>query len=278
MLLSWLPLPTDAPVVAPGPTNAPVVAPGPTNAPVVAPASTEAPVVAPVDDPSGEQPTMMGLADPNAVAIGDEVCFEGFIMDFFCIELGTLFDSGGAIVTLEQPEQHSVHCLIDVQRCRESPYEILSEPESDGQLYGRAFRVNDAGKAGLQALAAATGATNPENTPACTECTGEGTLARGFRAEVYGRVVALANGETPPVIEIVDAVASNGLQSVCSLEMFPEQNPDFLPVESEETSENETVERVVMAFALIAISGVGIVSVFGNQLFPASRSNDKTNE
>ena len=32
------------------------------------------------------------LADPSSVQVGDEICFEGFVMDDFCIQLGNLMD------------------------------------------------------------------------------------------------------------------------------------------------------------------------------------------
>jgi hypothetical protein len=32
------------------------------------------------------------LTDPSSVQVGDEICFEGFVMDEFCIERGTLLD------------------------------------------------------------------------------------------------------------------------------------------------------------------------------------------
>ena len=32
------------------------------------------------------------LTDPSSVQVGDEICYEGFVMDYFCIERGTLLD------------------------------------------------------------------------------------------------------------------------------------------------------------------------------------------
>lgn len=32
------------------------------------------------------------MADPATVQLGDEICFEGFVMDNFCIERETLLD------------------------------------------------------------------------------------------------------------------------------------------------------------------------------------------
>lgn len=51
------------------------------------------------------------LADPTAVMLGEEVCFEGFVMDNFCIERGTLLDKP-EVVTLLGPERHSAHWCV----------------------------------------------------------------------------------------------------------------------------------------------------------------------
>jgi hypothetical protein len=37
--------------------------------------------------------------------------FEGYVMDYYCIERGTLLDNPG-VNTLEGPEQHSVHWYV----------------------------------------------------------------------------------------------------------------------------------------------------------------------
>jgi hypothetical protein len=46
-----------------------------------------------------------------AAAIGT-VCLNGYIMDRYCIDLGRMLDGAGA--TLERPDRHTVHCLVDV--------------------------------------------------------------------------------------------------------------------------------------------------------------------
>ena len=50
-----------------------------------------------------------------------EVCVEGFVMDKFCIDLGTLLDNP-RVKTLENPEKH---CLVDVSVCYKSGFNIL---------------------------------------------------------------------------------------------------------------------------------------------------------
>jgi hypothetical protein len=158
--------------------------------------------------------------------------------------------------------------LIDVTVCRNSAYEILGEPDTSGGLYSRAFRVDDQGKAGLQALAARTGK--------CSTCTGEGSLIQGFRAQVYGKVIAMGSGSIPPLIQVLDATAShnNMPEAACaSVENMPAQNPEFsgsAPASSstnDSDDDNDTPKKVFMVLSLIAVAGVGILSIFGEQIF-----------
>ena len=123
------------------------------------------------------------------------VCYVGYIMDRYCIDRGTLLDNA-AVRTLESPEMHSVHCLVDVDRCVNSAFEVLgacdescANPEG---LYCRAFRLDDAGKAAAIALARETGS--------CSTCTGAGSQRAGFRATVVGQVVDL--NAAPPVLAV----------------------------------------------------------------------------
>ena len=47
-----------------------------------------------------------------------DVCFEGYVMDRYCINRGTLLDNA-QVKTLLNPEKHSLHCLVDVGVCRD---------------------------------------------------------------------------------------------------------------------------------------------------------------
>ena len=98
-------------------------------------------------------------------------------MDSFCLERGTLLDPFG-IVTLKEPEKHTVHCLIDVDQCVNSPFHVLEDPPYRGVDYGRGWQVTSNDQ--LIALAKSVGS--------CTQCTGEGNLRAGFRAAVRGTV------------------------------------------------------------------------------------------
>ena len=168
--------------------------------------------------------TLSSIAPSTVMAleIGDQVCVEGFIMDFFCIQRGTLLDAP-SIVTLEEPDQHSVHCLIDVPSCVNSPFEILLPPndESDGK-YRRGWRVNKEGQDMLIALAKKIGS--------CTDCDGTGDLVRGMRAAVRGTVQSLAGGNVPPILK-VDAVLDGTAEELCAPPMSdPEANPGAVEI------------------------------------------------
>lgn len=125
----------------------------------------------------------------------DAVCFRGFVMDVYCIELGTLLDRP-SVETLRNPELHSYHCLVDVDRCVQSGYEMLADVrETSGGLYGRFLRLDNVGNQGIVQLARETGETG-----SCGTCTGaSGSETVGFRATVIGTVVA--DSGTPQLFE-----------------------------------------------------------------------------
>mmetsp|Transcript_5267 Transcript_5267/g.9346 ORF Transcript_5267/g.9346 Transcript_5267/m.9346 type:complete len:1208 (+) Transcript_5267:170-3793(+) len=132
--------------------------------------------------------------------VGDLVTVTGFVMDNFCIERGTLLDNP-SVVTLEEPNLHSFHCLIDVPQCAASNYEVLLDPAPDAedQMYSRGFVLDDEGKALVRSLAMEVGI--------CDECDETGTWQFGFRAQIMGTIVELGASGEPPVISIQDAVA-----------------------------------------------------------------------
>lgn len=104
-------------------------------------------------------------------------CYTGYVMDKFCINRGTLLDNP-RIVTLEEPDKHSVHCLVDVSACFNSGYEILAPVSNGGTPYTRAFELDSPGNMKVIALARETGD--------CSTCTGNGMLKAGFSATVIG--------------------------------------------------------------------------------------------
>jgi len=109
-------------------------------------------------------------------------------MDTYCINRGTLLDNP-KVETLKGPDQHTVHCLVDIHSCYTSPFEILVDPtttlsNSDGMMYSRGWRLNDAGRQAMIDLGRTIGS--------CKTCgTTSNGLEKGFRAGVKAEVLSL---------------------------------------------------------------------------------------
>jgi len=139
--------------------------------------------------------------------VGDTICTEGYIMDFFCINRGRLLDSG--LVTLEQPDQHTVHCLVDVGSCIRSPFEVLIDPIEGSSMYSRGFRMTDSSKTKMVELAQSIGSCST-----CVNGYSSGMLRKGFRAVMKATVTDLNLGsDAPPTIEIVEMADSSSMSS-----------------------------------------------------------------
>jgi hypothetical protein len=135
------------------------------------------------------------LLPAQALEVGEQFCIEGFVMDFFCINRGTLFDRS-SVRTLENPELHSVHCLVDVGECVSSPYEILLDPFPGEKLYARGWRLDSATKDLIVGLARSVGS--------CRTCGDEGMLGQGFRAALNATVLDLGSSSVPPLISATE--------------------------------------------------------------------------
>jgi len=130
---------------------------------------------------------------------GDELCTEGYIMDRFCIDRGTLFDNP-SIPTLKDPGAHSIHCLVDVESCVSSPFEILLDPTAaDGTgLYTRGWRLDQPSKQQSVELA--------HQVESCTNCdtsnTADNSHVKGFRAAVKAVIIDLNKNDSsiPPTM------------------------------------------------------------------------------
>jgi len=139
--------------------------------------------------------------------VGDTVCTEGYIMDFFCINRGRLLDSGH--VTLEQPDQHSVHCLVDVGSCIRSPFEVLIDPVEGSSMYSRGFRLTETSKDKMIALAQSVGSCST-----CVNGYNSAMLRKGFRAVMKGTVTDLSlTSDAPPIIDIMEMADSSSMSS-----------------------------------------------------------------
>ncbi len=136
------------------------------------------------------------------VHVGDTICVNGYVMDSFCIYRGNLFDNP-SVSTLgpKGPLLHTVHCLIDVPQCVQSPFEILYDLRNSSGIinnnndqkeraFGRAWRVVNNGL--LIAHAKEVGE--------CDECTGD--QVRGLTATIFAEVLDLGNPFRPSLIKV----------------------------------------------------------------------------
>lgn len=206
--------PTEQPTLAP---VEPEPTPGPTMVPTNSPTSTPTPeptvatTKSPTPNPTPE-PTEGGLR------IGDDICIEGFIMDWFCIDRGVLLDNS-RVRTLEGPDVHSIHCLVDVGICVNSAFEVLVEPlvynaEEDAMEYQRGWRISEdvdeyAGKQMVIDLARDIGTR-------CSTCTGNGDLSEGFRAALRVKLLDFAASDgTPATVQVLEVGASHDMADPC---------------------------------------------------------------
>lgn len=159
-------------------------------------------------------------ASEAALQAGDTICVEGYVMDFFCINRGTLLDNP-SVRTLEGPGEHSVHCLVDVNSCVTSPFEILLDPKEGELLYKRGWQLDETSKQRAIALAQSVGS--------CTTCdpanTRDNSHVKGFRVALTATILALNEDDAslPPTIQAVDMMDTtafvpedNGGDSACS--------------------------------------------------------------
>jgi hypothetical protein len=132
----------------------------------------------------------------NAASIGTAVCFIGYVMDTYCINRGTLLDNP-SVKTLEHPEEHTVHCLVDVQQCTASGYQLLLDPPAGSTTYCAAYTLDAAGNAMIIEDARRKGV--------CSTCSGAGVLRKGYRAAVRGIVTGSGASPLLAVTSVGDA-------------------------------------------------------------------------
>ena len=125
------------------------------------------------------------------MAVGDRVCYTGYVMDSYCISRGNLFDNPSKS-TLLHPHLHSLHCLVDPPQCTPESggvYELLSlVSEDDGKgakAHCRAFGLGAEASKAMLKFARAAGAKG-----GCSTCTNSSAAApsAGFAATVTGTI------------------------------------------------------------------------------------------
>lgn len=192
----------------------------------------------------------------NTLAIDDLICIEGFVMDRFCIDRGTLVDNP-QVETLVEPEVHSVHCLIDVSSCINSEYEILFEPNdiSEGK-YRRAFFVDQKGHDDLVSLAASTG-FNGGNCAKCTNSSSD-AIQNGFRAAIRGRITSMPTDMLPAGIEVIESQFGVSASDIC------ENFEDYKVVTDVDfTVMNNSFRNMAIAHGSLMLIGWGLLLPMG---------------
>jgi len=109
-------------------------------------------------------------------------------MDYFCIQNVNMIDNGR--VTLEEPDHHSVHCLLDVGICVRSAFEVLVDsPPGASTTYSRGYRLDDDSKADIISLARSVGSCST-----CNNGYDNSMLGSGFKAVMKVRNNMMALG------------------------------------------------------------------------------------
>lgn len=91
---------------------------------------------------------------PNALA-DDNICdsdieglaiveFNGYVMDTYCIDLGVLLDNPD-VATLQGPEKHSIHCLVDPSVCADSIVQLLGLSDGGDTTYEVKYSLDEYG-------------------------------------------------------------------------------------------------------------------------------------
>merc|ERR1712038_1850757 len=203
----------------------------------------------------------LSKAEKISVTVGDKICVEGFVMDNYCIGIGFLLDAP-EIKTLFQPEEHSLHCLLDPPICRDSGYEVLWETPDAATPYSRAYVLDEAGNQELIAFAQQTGEKG-----FCTSCTGPpGSQTHGFRATINGEVTDIGNKDTPASLLVSSIEASD---VGCGDKIY---EPPFLVAGSASTA--ETYRRSTLIHGSLMLIGWGWLLPSGAVIAKFGRHRD----
>lgn len=158
--------------------------------------STSPPAATPfpsVSAPVASSQSSEGETETNPIKIGDDICVTGYIMDTYCIELGYLLDDPSTD-PLEEPENHSFHCMLDVPVCYNSGFNVLGPKDKEGR-HCLGFRL-DSKDAVLTAGRAAGSRFGSSTHYTCNTCSGDASKpVSGYRATVKGTVKELGDGK-----------------------------------------------------------------------------------
>ena len=127
-------------------------------------------------------------------------------------------------MTLENPEEHSFHCLLDVDLCKESGYQVIGPKDEETGMHCMGFRLDD-----TDAVVAAGQAYGQQGY--CTSCTGDASAPEyGWLATVKGTVSELGDGSAgvtgTPVLTNVEILSSD---EICETATVPPLCLDTAP-------------------------------------------------
>ena len=128
------------------------------------------------------------------------VCIED-TQNIYGTEEGVLLDNPN-IVTLQHPEEHSFHCLLDVSSCYKSGFRVLGEKDPTTDRHRLGYRLDDS-----EAVLTVGRASGKKGY--CSTCDG-GTQETGFRATVRGIIKDIGDGSDPTLTSFTMLDASVG--------------------------------------------------------------------
>ena len=121
-------------------------------------------------------------------------CVTGFVMDRKCIDIGFLLDAP-SFHTLKAPEEHTVHCLVDVPICINSGFELLSLGKDPGSgEHKRVVRLD-----------------HPDGTRLVADFAKNGTVQKGLKVTIIGEVNHGASEASPPGMKVIQVLPSGSI-------------------------------------------------------------------
>jgi hypothetical protein len=184
----------------------------------------------------------------------EQVCYSGFVMDKFCIDQGFMIDNG--LPTLKQPEEHSIHCLVDISSCVASGYEVLVK-DANAEEYERAVSLDTTGNDMVVQRAREIGSCGT-----CVDGYGSGQ-SKGFAATVVGVLDTTFTG-TPPRLLVSNLLP---VETSCETALLQSNSNAVAPTLMPASSSSSTV-----APTLIMPASSSSSTVAPTLIMPASSS------
>ena len=141
--------------------------------------------------------------------VGDEICVEGYLMDYLCITLGTLVDNPDVeslSVEQEGPFVHSVKCILDVPDCLDSPFHIVPPAVVGDEYFDQGWRLDAASKEAAIATARAAGVCS-------NECVGDQDT--GLYLTMTATINSLGSNSAPAEISATDIQVASPDDASC---------------------------------------------------------------